>query len=107
MPFEELQSEAPDCRGCGRRMTVEATSISRTGYGPDDIAKRVSLARCVCCPIIWDDWLGWLYVAQDDGCEHVEFECRRESCPRCGAPQIWLFLDLRSCRACEWQTETD
>lgn len=102
MVDELVENEAPDCRGCGRRMRVEGHNHGSTGR-PGETAKWVSLAACECCPLTWSPERGWQYVARDENCKHVEFEHLEESCPECGAPHLWQFTGLRSCPACGWE----
>lgn len=98
--------EAPDCRGCGRRMAVEAYN-----YGINkqtrEVSKYVGLAKCECCPIYWSPERGWQYDPNENGCEHIDFECLDEPCPNCEAPQLWSFAGIRTCPACGWEDAHD
>jgi len=107
LPTGADRFEAPECRGCGRRMSVESRGYGNTGGDPLEVSDWVSGARCDCCPVDWSAKRGWEYRPHADSCEHVDFEVLEEECPGCGAPQLWAFLDLQACPACGWDEERD
>ncbi len=66
---ERRPSEAPDCRQCGRRMTVGSAS-----YDPAT-GTSVTWAECECCPVGWGAFTGW-ELLDGDPCKHVETDPR-------------------------------
>lgn len=61
-------TKAPDCRLCGRRM-----SIGAKGFGPVE-GHTITWAKCECCPVGWGRFTGWTYLDGEQDCKHAEEE---------------------------------